>query len=547
VFALFRMLLRRGGATREGDPPSEWFAWLGATIWLLHPLFASTVLYVVQRMAMLSAFFILIALLAYVKGRVALELRRTRLACLLLAIVVPLSTVLALLSKENGILAPALCAVIEWFVFQPRDGARRRPTSTAFLLVALALPAAIGAGLAFVQPHFISAGYSLRDFSLGERVLTETRALWDYVGAIVIPRGAALGFYHDDFPISRGLLAPPGTLLAILAWIATLAGAWHVRVRAPGIALGVGIYLVGHALESTIFPLLPYFEHRNYLPAIGVIWALLSGLALAQGVLQRHLRHGAAIFRLAAVAFVLILAAGTSVRAHVWQDQRTIIAQALQSHPESRGARFDAITWELAQHAPDFARARADADFLRRSDEHNTRVLGSIERLLVECTATGNADPVLVRETFDASPGPFEEDLMHAFEFLSDRVGTQPCTGLSPGDMAEHLVGLLDRWEAAAGTGANWRLRFRAANLFMAADRNPDAIRQARLAYANGMAPTNTSIMIAGVLLYCGDAAGATGILDDVEPRLRPSDVLAREIVRDDRARIARMGAGEAQ
>ena len=44
---------------------------LGA-IWLLHPLWVSTVLYMVQRMAMLSTFFMLLTLISYIGWRRAL-------------------------------------------------------------------------------------------------------------------------------------------------------------------------------------------------------------------------------------------------------------------------------------------------------------------------------------------------------------------------------------------------------------------------------------------------------------------------------------------
>ncbi len=42
---------------------------LGAGLWLLHPLFVSTTLYIVQREAMLPATFVLLGLLAWLHGR----------------------------------------------------------------------------------------------------------------------------------------------------------------------------------------------------------------------------------------------------------------------------------------------------------------------------------------------------------------------------------------------------------------------------------------------------------------------------------------------
>lgn len=538
VFALFSRLIRHGALTRDTDHSARWLACLGASIWLLHPLFASTVLYVVQRMAMLSTLFSLLTMLAYLQGRVAWQEQRRRTAYVFFGFFVPLCAILASLSKENGILAPALCAVIELVVFRPAHGQPRASLSKAFIGGALVLPAIVAAILTLAQLPLVTAGYAVRSFTLNERLLTETRVLWDYIGDLLAPGGPRLGFYHDDFPISHGLFDPATTSFAIAGWVAALATAWRLREVIPGLALGLGIFLVGQALESTIFPLMIYFEHRNYLPAIGAIWAILAILVFAANRLRHRLRNATPVFSVAAVLLILVLAAGTSVRAHVWKDQRSMVAQALLFHPDSRGARFDSITLALAQHPPAFAQARIDADWLRKSNDPNTRRVGAIERALTDCTADAKVDPAVVRQMFEGRPGPFEEDLMHAFDFLSDGVGRQPCAGLSPGQLADGMIDMLDRWERDAGLVADWRLRFRAANLYMAAERSDDAIKQAKLAYGDGKAPTSTTVMIAGLILFCGDPASASHILDAVELRLRPSDTLAHAIIADNRAKI---------
>ncbi len=536
VFAFFRLLSRRI-ASRTPAFSTTWLPWLGASIWLLHPLFASTVLYVVQRMAMLSALFTLAALIAYLVGRNALEERRMKPAIFLLALAVPAATLAATLSKENGVLAPALCAILEWFIYAPAVGTRRHPASRAFLCAVLVVPVIVAGGLTLGHYHLIVDDYAGRQFTLVERLMTEARILWDYIGTLLVPRGSQLGFYHDDFSVSHGLLDPPSTLLAITAWLSVCILAWRCRRATPGFATGLGIYLVGHGLESTVFPLMLYFEHRNYLPGVGALWAIVSLLAPVTEAIRTHVRRPNALLAASACMLVLVMAAGTNVRAYVWKDQRSIIRQAVIAHPDSRGARFDSIALELAP-PPDFARARQDADRLRNSRDVNTRLVGSVERVLVDCSAVDSVDPALVREVFDSHPGPFEEDVVHAFEFLSDRVGAHPCAGLSPGELAENLVHLLDNWEPAAGTGASWRLRFRASNLYMAADRMPEAIAQVQLAYGHGNVPTNTAIMMARVLIACGDTETSSRILDDVDKKIRADEKLAREIIVDSRARI---------
>jgi hypothetical protein len=53
------------------------------------------------------------------------------------------------------------------------------------------------------------------------------------------------------------------------------------RKRFPIVAFAVLWFLVGHSLESTVFPLEIIHEHRNYLPALGPLLALTYLLLFA--------------------------------------------------------------------------------------------------------------------------------------------------------------------------------------------------------------------------------------------------------------------------
>ena len=92
VFWLAGRLLKE----RWADP------WLGAlwvaTLWLTAPLSVSTVLYVIQRMAQLSALFMLVGLLTYVIGRQNMNTRPVHGALLLISTFL-LSTPIAAFSK----------------------------------------------------------------------------------------------------------------------------------------------------------------------------------------------------------------------------------------------------------------------------------------------------------------------------------------------------------------------------------------------------------------------------------------------------------------
>ena len=72
-------------------------------------------------------------------------------------------------------------------------------------------------------------------------------------------------------------LFPPWTTLPALASIpALLRLALVVRKKQPLVSLGVLWFFTGHLLESTILPLEIAHEHRNYLPLLGIIIAMIG-------------------------------------------------------------------------------------------------------------------------------------------------------------------------------------------------------------------------------------------------------------------------------
>jgi tetratricopeptide (TPR) repeat protein len=170
-----------------------------------------------------------------------------------------------------------------------------------------------------------------------ERVLTEARVLIFYLKLIVAPSITELGLYHDDIPLSRGLLDPPSTLFSILGLAALLVTAMTLLKARPLASLGILWFFAGHALESTIFQLDIAYEHRNYLADMGIILALCS-LAAQQNVTR--LAH---IARIAIpICFLLLFAHTTWLRAGQWSDNVNHAVYEARHHPESYRAVYSA-------------------------------------------------------------------------------------------------------------------------------------------------------------------------------------------------------------
>jgi protein O-mannosyl-transferase len=299
-----------------------------AAAWSLHPINLTPVLLVVQRMTSLSALFVLASLILYLHGRQATN-TRGRIA---IAVALLIGWPAAVLSKETGLLLPIYIFLCEWLVL----GTLRPISAKAKWLVAAAL-SAMGAVLCWAEWGFIAAGYGVRDFGPVERLMTEAKVLWFYVGQLLLPTPEAFALFHDDIAISRGLLDPPQTLLAIAAWVAVLAMAFRWRGRFPLFAFAVFWFLASHLLESTVLPLEIAFEHRNYIASFGILLWLASLLFPGRKVTQWH------VPRLVLMSsFVLICVLLTAIRSMQWADefQRTQVEVA--HHPLSARANYQA-------------------------------------------------------------------------------------------------------------------------------------------------------------------------------------------------------------
>lgn len=319
VFGLARALAR----PKFGDARANWAGLLTAAAWLLHPMQLSTSMLVVQRMTQLAALFSLAGLWAY-----AALASRAQTAMRALGAVAALGagTVLATLCKETGALTPLLAVVINVTLLRPR--LVELPTSPRRLM-------RWGAGLpvlllivAIAYRWDALTGYGIREFSMAERMLTQPRVLTDYLYRILIPHLNGTGIYHDDLVISRSLLDPPQTLACLLLIASLLATAITMHRRWPLAAFALLWFFAGHVTESTVFPLEMYFEHRNYLPMIGPLFALACiAIEASSG---RHRWAG-----IAAAAWVGYAALLTHVQAPIWGNTAKLATTWMVEKPMS--------------------------------------------------------------------------------------------------------------------------------------------------------------------------------------------------------------------
>lgn len=302
-----------------------------AAAWALHPLQLTNILYVVQRMNSLSALFVLAGLVLFVHGRALLGTNGTK-GLALMAGGTAGGMVFGLASKENATLLPAFALIIEYcfFRFQTPDKRGNRTLLLFYVLVTL-LPAVIVLAYLLFNPDFILDSYLTRHFTVFERILTETRILWLYAGLILFPAGHRFSLFHDDITLSTGLFTPITTLIAATGVLVALGWALVQARRQPVISFSILWFLGGHALESGFLGLELAYEHRNYLPSAGILFAVVYGLVVATG----KTRHGSLVAAASLAAILFTFSFVTWNRAHIWSDIHILAEHTARTHPNS--------------------------------------------------------------------------------------------------------------------------------------------------------------------------------------------------------------------
>lgn len=346
---LYSTLAALGRRTTPNHQHACLAALIATALWLLHPLWVSTVLYVVQRHAMLATFFVLAGLRSWIASRDAFDAGRVRHGWIWAVAAVPAFGLLAGLSKANGFLLPLLLVVLQASVLRQAGAThgQARVANAVFIWLPGLL---VIAWLIHHGFHAALAESSNRPWTWEQRLLSQPRALCHYLWQLFVPGLDATGVFADGFAASRDWRTPWTTLPALFA-VALMAGAaWMLRQRTPVLAAALGFFLVGHVMESSVVMLELYFEHRNYLPALLLFWPLAWWVS-APGRFRRWLLAGA-------ISYVVVMPLATALQARLWGDPLMLALVWAEQNPHSARAQAHAFHYERASGRQEAAEQR---------------------------------------------------------------------------------------------------------------------------------------------------------------------------------------------
>jgi tetratricopeptide (TPR) repeat protein len=300
-------------------------ALLAAAFFLVHPVKTESVTYISSRSELLSTFFYTLAVLLFARrspGRIDFGF----------SLIVAFFFGLGMASKETVISLPAALLLYDFIFF---SGGEIRPVLSRWRFY---LTFVLG-GVAVAAYLLVHLGHSVGsrapgNLSVHDYFLTELRVIVRYVQITFLPAGLNLAY---DVRPSVALLEPAVIASGIIL-LGIAAFGWWLRKRSPVAAFSIFWFFITLAPTSSVIPVLDaIFDHRLYLPLVGVCLSFPLLLILLENVARSKLRLSISAAQCGAVVLGLLLVT-TVMRNEVWANEITLWSDVIAKSPaKARG------------------------------------------------------------------------------------------------------------------------------------------------------------------------------------------------------------------
>jgi protein O-mannosyl-transferase len=302
---LFLIFLRMTGAL--------WQSGIVAALFALHPLNVESVAWVAERKNVLSTFFWLLTMWAYIHYAQKTNLKRYSLVILFFA--------MGLMSKPMLVTLPFVLLLLDyWPLGRLQAGTVSRLVYEKIPLLVLVFGAVVT--VLTVQKMSGALG-TLNAFPMQERIINALVSYWLYLQKMIWPGGLAVFYAHPENALAvwKGLVPAAGLALVTTAAI-------RLVRRAPYFAVGWFWYL------GTFIPVIQLVQTGSiamadryaYIPLIGIFIIVAWGLP----ELMSKWRFGKKTLSIVAGTCIQVLMLMTWVQVSHWKNSVTIFSHAIE-------------------------------------------------------------------------------------------------------------------------------------------------------------------------------------------------------------------------
>jgi len=285
---------------------------LVSALFLVNPLHTEAVSYISGRSDSLSALFILLSLIFYIK---ALNSKNLYLFLIML-----FSYVFALLSRENSLVLPAILLVYH-YIFRRKINVRN---FTAVLGISVAYIIFRLTSLSYLSPHLHS------NTSLLQRIPGFFVALSNYMRLLLLPFNLHMDYSNKVFSFSN-----PKAIVGTIMLVVLLFYCFRKINKDRLVSFAILWFLVTLLPQSNLYPLNAYMaEHWLYLPSI----AFFIILARYLSPIYRNYKTLGMIFIVGLLVFYSYL---TIRQNNYWRDPILLNKITIKYAPDSHRAYND--------------------------------------------------------------------------------------------------------------------------------------------------------------------------------------------------------------
>lgn len=330
----------------SGPQFTGFIALFSALLFVSHPVQTQAVTYIVQRFASLAVFFYLLSIVLYVKSRLS-SIPKWTITWYFLSL---MSAVLAMKTKEIAFTLPVIIVVYEILFFQGKIKERVRyllPVSLTILIIPISL-IGINTPIGEMIGDVHETTRVQTTMSRWDYLFTQFRVIVTYVRLFLFPVNQNLDYdypaYHEFFQFE--------VLASFVLLLILTGGALYAlyRSRVPACrsqivgfclriaSLGILWFFITISVESSVIPIVDVmFEHRVYLPSVGVFIALSACLYyLFHKIGVRWPQLGK--YRVLTIGImIMIVSVATYTRNKVWSDEVSLWSDVVQKSPLKTG------------------------------------------------------------------------------------------------------------------------------------------------------------------------------------------------------------------
>jgi protein O-mannosyl-transferase len=335
TFLLVKLILNLNNSKNiKFNKYKDWIALFSALFFVVHPLQTQAVTYIVQRMASMAAMFYILSIYLYALGRIEHTQKNNILKAIIFYFLALTSGIIGVMTKENAATFPITMLLFEFTFIRNTENKIYKK----YIIISSSVIAFLCISYFFLNPSLMtSAATSGIKISSQEYLINQFIVIARYLQLTILPFNQCADYgnvaYNFPFVTSFWRLDVIGCFL-LLAGLIVMA----VIVYKKNKILSFGIFwlFLTLSVESSIIPIAePMFEHRMYLPMLGIGLFLVYSLFLLFSKIKPIY-----IFSFLSVLILVLGISGYS-RNKIWKNELSLWTDVIKNAPYNARGYFN--------------------------------------------------------------------------------------------------------------------------------------------------------------------------------------------------------------